>query len=149
MFIENIEKNALLKPLQSVIGVVERKQPLPILSNVLIEKNEAGMRFVTTDLEIQIATQFDSENSLGDQSAITVSAKKFQEILRVPIIGVVPESESVLHASNQGTPAVHLEGSDVSEAYKDVVARFLGEEKPLRFIDAEKPGFFKRLFGGR
>jgi septum site-determining protein MinD len=55
----------------------------------------------------------------------------------------------VLQASNQGTPAVHLEGSDVSEAYKDVVARFLGEERPLRFIDAEKPGFFKRLFGGK
>lgn len=90
MFIENIEKNALLKPLQSVIGVVERKQPLPILSNVLIEKNEAGMRFVTTDLEIQIATQFDSENSLRDQSAITVSAKKFQEILRV-----LPDNNSV------------------------------------------------------
>ena len=38
--------------------------------------------------------------------------------------------------------------SDVAEAYKDVVARFLGEERPLRFVDAQKPGFFKRLFGG-
>jgi septum site-determining protein MinD len=44
---------------------------------------------------------------------------------------------------------VHLKGSDVSEAYKDVVARFLGEDKPLRFIDAQKAGFLKRLFGGR
>ena len=41
------------------------------------------------------------------------------------------------------------QGSDVSEAYKDVIDRFLGEDKPLRFIDAEKPGFFKRLFGGK
>ena len=55
----------------------------------------------------------------------------------------------MLQASNQGVPAVHVKGSDVSEAYKDVVARFLGEDKPMRFIDAEKPGFFKRLFGGR
>jgi septum site-determining protein MinD len=39
--------------------------------------------------------------------------------------------------------------SDVSEAYKDVIARFLGEDKPMRFIEAEKPGFFKRLFGGK
>lgn len=42
-----------------------------------------------------------------------------------------------------------MQGTDVSEAYKDLVARFLGEDKPLRFIDAQKPGFFKRIFGGR
>jgi len=78
-----------------------------------------------------------------------LSFKDVQEILRVPIIGVIPESESVLHASNQGTPAIHLKDSDVAEAYKDVVARFLGEDKPLRFVDYEKPGLLKRLFGGK
>jgi septum site-determining protein MinD len=41
-----------------------------------------------------------------------------------------------------------MENSDVAEAYKDVVARFLGEERPLRFIHPVKVGFFKRLFGG-
>ncbi len=76
-----------------------------------------------------------------------LSLDDIQDILRVKLIGVIPESEVVLQASNQGTPAVHLEGSDVSEAYKDVIDRFLGQDKPLRFIDAEKPGFFKRLFG--
>jgi septum site-determining protein MinD len=55
----------------------------------------------------------------------------------------------VLDASNQGLPAVHLKGSDVSEAYKDVVGRFLGEDRPMRFVDAPKPGFLKRMFGGR
>jgi septum site-determining protein MinD len=55
----------------------------------------------------------------------------------------------VLQASNQGLPAIHLQDTDVSEAYQDVVARYLGEEKPLRFIDYEKPGLFKRLFGGK
>ena len=40
-------------------------------------------------------------------------------------------------------------GSDVSEVYKDVIDRFLGEDKPLRFITAEKAGFFKRMFGGK
>ena len=72
-----------------------------------------------------------------------------QEILRIPLIGIIPESESVLHASNQGNPAIHVEGSDVSEAYKDVVARFLGEDKPLRFTDYEKPGILSRIFGGK
>jgi septum site-determining protein MinD len=78
-----------------------------------------------------------------------LSYKDVQEILRVPIIGVIPESESVLHASNQGTPTIHLEDSDVAEAYKDVIARFLGEDKPLRFVDYEKPGLLKRIFGGK
>jgi septum site-determining protein MinD len=78
-----------------------------------------------------------------------LSYKDIQEILRIPIIGVIPESPSVLHASNQGTPTIHLEDSDVAEAYKDVVARFLGETVPLRFVDYEKPGFLRRLFGGK
>ena len=78
-----------------------------------------------------------------------LSYKDIHEILRVPIIGVVPESESVLQSSNQGSPAVHLTGSDVSEAYFDIVDRFLGQTKPLRFVDYEKPGLLKRLFGGK
>jgi len=78
-----------------------------------------------------------------------LSYKDIHEILRVPIIGVIPESESVLQSSNQGSPAIHLTGSDVSEAYLDVVDRFIGDDKPLRFVDYEKPGLLKRLFGGK
>ena len=78
-----------------------------------------------------------------------LSLKDIHDILRVRMIGVIPESESVLDASNQGVPAIHLKGTDVSEAYRDVITRFLGEETPLRFVDAVKPGFFKRLFGGK
>jgi septum site-determining protein MinD len=79
-----------------------------------------------------------------------LSLEDIQDILRIKLIGVIPESESVLQASNQGVPAVHMNGSDVSEAYKDVVDRFLGDkDKPMRFIDAQKPGIFKRWFGGK
>lgn len=78
-----------------------------------------------------------------------LSLEDIQDILRIKLIGVIPESESVLTASNQGTPAIHLKGSDVAEAYSDVIDRFLGAEKPLRFIEAQKGGFFKRLFGGK
>lgn len=72
-----------------------------------------------------------------------------QEILRIPLISVIPESESVLHASNQGKPAIHLKESDVAEAYQDLVGRFLGEDLPLRFISNEKPGLLQRIFGGK
>ncbi|MDB5741880.1 MAG: septum site-determining protein MinD [Polaromonas sp.] len=78
-----------------------------------------------------------------------LSLEDIQDILRIKLIGVIPESESVLQASNQGVPAVHMQGSDVSEAYKDVIDRFLGQDKPMRFIEAQKPSFFKRLFGGK
>ncbi len=78
-----------------------------------------------------------------------LSLQDIQDILRIPLIGVIPESENVLQASNQGTPVIHMANTDVAEAYKDVIERFLGEDKPMRFIDAEKTGFFKRLFGGK
>jgi septum site-determining protein MinD len=78
-----------------------------------------------------------------------LSYKDIQEILRVPIIGVIPESEEVLQASNQGSPVIHQKETDASEAYHDVVTRFLGEDKPLRFVDYVKPGLLKRLFGGK
>ncbi len=76
-----------------------------------------------------------------------LSLDDVQHLLRIPLIGVIPESETVLQASNDGTPAIHLHGSDVSEAYKDVVDRFMGEHRPLRFVEVAKQPFWKRLFG--
>ncbi|MBM5571014.1 MULTISPECIES: septum site-determining protein MinD [Deefgea] len=82
------------------------------------------------------------------ESGEMLSLDDVQHLLRISLIGIIPESEAVLQASNAGTPAIHNTGSDVSEAYKDVVARFLGEEKPMRFIEVPKTPFWKRLFGG-
>lgn len=78
-----------------------------------------------------------------------LSYKDVQEILRIPLIGIIPESETVLHASNHGTPAIHAKDSDVAKAYQDVVARFVGEERPLRFVNYEKPSLLQRILGGR
>ncbi|EKD44882.1 MAG: hypothetical protein ACD_70C00187G0002 [uncultured bacterium] len=83
MFIEKIDKEVILKPLQVVIGIVERKQTLPILSNVLIENQDGKIRFTTTDLEIQITTSIDTGITGGQSAAFTVGGKKLQEILKV------------------------------------------------------------------
>ena len=93
-----------------------------------------------------LITRYDP-NRVEDGHMLSIT--DIQDILRIPLIGVVPESEEVLQASNQGLPAIHLKGTPVAEAYQDLVGRFLGEEKPMRFTEAEKPSFFKRIFGGR
>lgn len=80
-----------------------------------------------------------------------LSVDQMKDILGIPMIGVVPESEAVLHASNTGIPVIHNQKEDVATAYTDVVARFLGEERPMRFLDKRTQpngGFWQRIFGG-
>jgi len=113
---------------------------------MLGSKTKRAIEGLTPVKEHLLITRYNPSRVAGGQM---LSLEDIQEILRTPLIGVIPESEKVLDASNQGVPAVHLKEADIAEAYKDVVARFLGEERPMRFVDAEKPGFFKRLFGGR
>ena len=83
------------------------------------------------------------------ESGEMLSHADIQDLLRIPLLGIIPESEMVLQSSNQGTPAIHLKGEPVAEAYRDVVARFLGEQVPLRFAMAERRSLMQRLFGGR
>ncbi len=77
-----------------------------------------------------------------------LSMEDVLEILRIPLAGVIPEDQSVLRASNQGEPVILDTESDAGKAYADTVDRILGEERPFRFIEEEKKGFLKRLFGG-
>ena len=69
------------------------------------------------------------------------------EILGIPLLGLIPESQSVLLASNEGMPVLLDPKSSAGQAYADLVARFLGEERPLRFVNPERKSLFKRLFG--
>ncbi|STS83582.1 cell division topological specificity factor MinE [Klebsiella pneumoniae] len=62
------------------------------------------------------------------------------EILRINLVGVIPEDQSVLRASNQGEPVILDAASDAGKAYADTVERLLGEERPFRFIEEEKKG---------
>ena len=76
-----IERDALLKPLQAVTGIVEKRHTLPILSNVFLERKDGDLKLVATDLEIQVSTRCDAGKGSGDQN-LTVSARKLQDILR-------------------------------------------------------------------
>lgn len=77
-----------------------------------------------------------------------LSIEDINDILHIDLIGVIPESQDVLQASNMGVPAIHNKESDVAQAYMDIVERYLGKELPMRFTEYVKPGFFKKLFGG-
>ncbi|KMJ44763.1 septum site-determining protein MinD [Xenorhabdus khoisanae] len=77
-----------------------------------------------------------------------LSMEDVLEILCIPLLGVIPEDQSVLRSSNQGEPVILDKESDAGKAYEDTVLRLLGEERPFRFIEEEKKGFLKRLFGG-
>ncbi len=81
MVILKSQRDALLAPLQSVSGIVERRHTLPILSNVLLEKQGENLTLIATDIEIQITTQSQNVGGNGD-GAVTVAAKKLQDILR-------------------------------------------------------------------
>lgn len=67
------------------------------------------------------------------------------EILAIPLLAVIPESQAVLRASNSGEPVILDQESDAGQAYADAVARFLGEDVPHRFIE-EKSHWLKRIF---
>ena len=71
-----------------------------------------------------------------------------KEILSVTLLGVIPESQAVLKASNQGVPVILDDLSDAGQAYSDTVDRLLGKSVEHRFLDVQKKGFFERLFGG-
>lgn len=75
-----------------------------------------------------------------------LSVKDITDILAIDLIGVIPESKAVLKASNTGAPVILDETSDAGIAYNDAIARFLGEELPMKFVQTDRKGLFKRLF---
>ncbi|MCK5121816.1 MAG: septum site-determining protein MinD, partial [Methylococcales bacterium] len=93
--------------------------------------------------EFLLLTRYSPERvKLGEM----LSVDDVQDILSLHLLGVIPESTSVLNASNSGTPVILDEESNAGQAYSDVVARYLGEDKPHRFVDEEKKSLFGKLF---
>jgi septum site-determining protein MinD len=77
-----------------------------------------------------------------------LSVEDVQEILAIDLLGVIPESTAVLNASNSGQPVILDNESDAGQAYADAINRLLGEVVDFRFLEVEKKGLFKRIFGG-
>lgn len=75
-----------------------------------------------------------------------LSVYDIQDILAIPLLGVIPESEAVLTASNAGIPVILDQPSDAGQAYMDSIVRLLGETRPYRFIEPTKKTLWKRLF---
>mmetsp|Transcript_9675 Transcript_9675/g.14175 ORF Transcript_9675/g.14175 Transcript_9675/m.14175 type:complete len:364 (+) Transcript_9675:73-1164(+) len=92
-----------------------------------------------------LITRYDPTRVEADES---LSIADIEELLGLPVVGVIPEAKSVLTCTNLGSPVITLGEKDpAAGAYSDMVHRFLGEEKELRFTTAEPVSFFKRYFG--
>jgi septum site-determining protein MinD len=92
-----------------------------------------------------LVTRFNHKRSTSGEM---MAVEDIQELLSIPLLGVIPESETVLQASNVGMPIILDDRSPAGQAYGDAVNRFLGDDIPLRFLVPEKKGLIKRLFGG-
>src|SRR5438309_7480685 len=74
------EREKLLAPLQAVIGVVERRQTMPVLANVLLGVRDGRLSITATDLEVELVSGTDV--AVLDSGDITVPGRKFLDILR-------------------------------------------------------------------
>jgi septum site-determining protein MinD len=93
--------------------------------------------------ECLLLTRYNPERvAKGEMLGVT----DVEEILATKLLGVIPESETVLKASNQGVPVIHDIESPAGQAYSDAVGRILGEEIEHRFMTIEQKGLFQRLF---
>src|SRR3990167_5393439 len=86
----NVQRETLLKPLQLVIGVVERKQTLPILSNVLLSTKPGQLSITGTDLEVELIGQTALDQHSSDAHQITVPGRKLMDICRA-----LPENAAI------------------------------------------------------
>jgi len=106
------------------------------------EIGEEGCAPVSQTLLI---TRYDPVRAEAEESLAITDMK---ELLGLPVIGVIPESKDVLTCTNLGKPIISLgEDNAAAGAYMDMVDRFLGQEKELRFVTPEPVSFFKRIFG--
>lgn len=96
-----------------------------------------------TVIEHLLLTRYDPQRvAKGEMLAVS----DVQDILATKLLGVIPECQSVLKASNQGVPVIHDKESVAGKAYSDAVGRLVGEEVEHRFLALEHKNLFQRLF---
>jgi DNA polymerase-3 subunit beta len=100
MHLKQLARDGLLKPLQSVSGIVERRHTLPILSNVLVDSAGGKLSVTATDLEIQITAQSEVSIPEGDAQSVTLPARKLQDLLRA-----LPD-DSTLNIDSQASKVI-------------------------------------------
>lgn len=136
-----IEKGALMAMYYADIAIVVANPEVSSVRDsdrilgILSSKTQKAERGESLE-EFLIVTRFAKKRaSSGDM----MSVETVQELLGIPLLGIIPESSSVLTASNSGEPVILDQKSDAGRAYQAIVSKFLGApEKPKR-------GFFKRL----
>lgn len=110
---------------------------------ILAAKSRRAVEGLEPVKEHLLIARYDAQRvAIGEM----MSVEDVRGILGIPVLGVIPESPAVLAASNVGTPIILDGGGPATMAYADAVDRFLGAERPLRFLEPEKKGLFKRLF---
>ncbi|HRB28722.1 MAG: septum site-determining protein MinD [Nitrosomonas sp.] len=112
---------------------------------ILSSKSRRAERGEEPIKEYLLLTRYDPERVKNGEM---LSLDDVQEILSLQLLGIIPESKSVLTASNAGVPVILDEKSEAGQAYADIVARYLGEDRPHRFVESKR-GFFSKLFGGK
>jgi DNA polymerase-3 subunit beta len=90
-----VRKNDLLRELQLIQGIVERKTTIPILANVLIEANDGELKLLATDLEVALRSRCVA--TVGKSGSLTLPAKKLYEILRA-----LPETDVRIEEDKNG-----------------------------------------------
>ena len=138
LFIKSNRDN-LLKPLQIVTGIIEQRNTLPILSNVLIQKNQEKIFFIGTDLGIQIKTSITNNQQNQEESSITVHGKKFLDILRVlpsdiEILLLVQDNRLQIKAGKSNFNIQILPAEDFPEFHEDIelITKITLEQKQLK-----------------
>jgi septum site-determining protein MinD len=111
---------------------------------ILASKTKRAIEGQTPIKEHLLLTRYDPERV---ERGEMLSMQDVLDILAIPLIGIIPESKAVLKASNTGTPVIMDETSDAGVAYQDAIERFLGETIPFKFIQQEKKGILRRIFG--
>jgi DNA polymerase III subunit beta len=132
------DRENLLEPLQQIAGVVERRQTLPILANILINAGSNGMQMTATDLEVELKTQA-SANCEGDID-FTVPARKLLDITKALPEGAVINLEiSSDKAKLQSGRSRFSLGVLPAQDYPVI------EATPSSMVLTVKEGLFKRL----